>query len=170
MTHNISNHDVAQGSDRGPVHRQLRGARQSVFKRLILGVTAWAMAFAGFVVFDASTGSASDEEGIYNLSTTNASGNVDPIAAVNSFRVFIKPASTTTQFQVSFDTGTVSYSLNGSSGSLTSGVPSAPLSVPIGESDLVLTYTNSLSEQSVYHVYLKRPIEITSMWFEGTTV
>ena len=74
-----------------------------------MGVTACAVALAGFVVVDASAGFASDEEGIYNLSTTNASGNVDPIAAVNSFRVFIKPASTTTQFQVSFDTGTLSY-------------------------------------------------------------
>ena len=170
MTHNISHHGIAQCAHGRQVRRQLRGMQQSFFKRLIMGVTACAVALAGFVVVDASAGFASDEEGIYNLSTTNASGNVDPIAAVNSFRVFIKPASTTTQFQVSFDTGTLSYSLNGSSGSLTSGVPSGPLTVPIGESDLVLTYTNSLSEQSVYHVYLKRPIEITSMWFEGTTV
>jgi hypothetical protein len=170
MTQNISDHGTAQRVDGRPVQRQLQGTRQSVFKRLMMCVTTCAIALAAFVVVDASSGRASDVEGIYGLSTTNASGNVDPIGAVNSFRVFMKPTTTSTQFQVSFDTGSVSYSLNGSSGSLTSGVPSDPLAVPIGESDLVLTYTNSLSEQSVYHVYLKRPIEITSMWFEGTTV
>jgi hypothetical protein len=170
MTHNISDHGTAQRADGRPVRRQLQGTRQSVFKRLMMGVTTCAIALAAFVVVDASSGRASDVEGIYDLSTTNASGNVDPIGAVNSFRVFMKPTTTSTQFKVSFDTGTVSYSLNGSSGSLTSGVPSDPLAVPIGESDLVLTYTNSLSEQSVYHVFIKRHIEITDMWFEGTTV
>jgi hypothetical protein len=170
MTHNISDHGTAQRTDERPVQRQLQGTRQSVFKRLMMGITACAVALAGFVVVDASSGRASDVEGIYNLSTTNASGNVDPITAVNSFQVFMKPTTTSTQFKVSFDTGSVSYSLNGSSGSLTSGVPSDPLTVPIGQSDLVLTYTNSLSEQTVYHVLIKRSILITNMWFEGTTV
>ena len=170
MTLNTSDHDIAQRADERPVRRQLRSTRQSFFKRLMMGITACAVALAGFVVVNASTGNASDVEGIYDLSTTNASGSVGPITAINSFQVFMKPTATSTQFKVSFDTGTLSYSLNGSSGSLTSGVPSDPLDVPIGESDLVLTYTNSLSEQTVYHVLIMRPILITDMWFEGTTV
>ena len=136
--------------------------------RLLLALVAGAVAFSGLGLVSAPAVHAADE-GIYGLTTTNASSNVSPIGGVNSFQAVIKPANTTTQFQVSFDTGSVSYSLNGSSGSLTSGSPSAPLAIPIGQSDLVLTFTASTSVQTEFHVYLKRAILVTDMWFEGTT-
>jgi hypothetical protein len=60
--------------------------------------------------------------------------------------------------------------MNGESGNLTSGVDSAAISVPIGESDLSITYTPVTGSPIVYHVLIKRPILITNMWFEGTTV
>jgi hypothetical protein len=49
-------------------------------------------------------------------------------------------------------------------------VDSAAFSVPIGESDLSVTYTPVTGSPIVYHVLIKRSILITNMWFEGTTV
>jgi hypothetical protein len=159
---------LSLGSQRAATGAAKRRATGRSMRAGVIGFLSFIMAVTTLGTISAPVAQAA-EEGIYGLTTTNASTNITPIGGVNNFQAVLKPLATTTQITVSFDTGSLDYAVNGTSGSLTSAVPSAPISVPIGVSDIVLTFTASTSAQSVYHVFVKRPIPISGLRFEGTT-
>ena len=115
-------------------------------------------------------GPALSSDAVSAIALNDTSASLSATSALYTWQAFMAPATTSTHVNATFASGSASWSMNGASGSLTSGVNSAAISVPIGESDLSITYTPVTGPQIVYHVLLKRHVLITNMWFEGTTV
>ena len=115
-------------------------------------------------------GPALSSDAVSALALNDTSASLSTTSALYTWQASMLPTTTSTHVNATFASGSASWSMNGQSGSLTSGVDSAAISVPIGVSDLSVTYTPVTGSPIVYHVLIKRPILITNMWFEGTTV
>jgi hypothetical protein len=117
-------------------------------------------------------GAALSSDAVSALALNDTNASLQATGATYTWQTYpaLPPTASTTHVNATFVTGSASWSMNGESGNLTSGVDSGAISVPIGQSDLSVTYTPVSGSPIVYHVFIKRPIEITSMWFEGTTV
>jgi hypothetical protein len=115
-------------------------------------------------------GAALSSDAVSAIALNDTSASLSATSALYTWQAFMAPTTTSTHVNATFASGSATWSMNGASGSLTSGVDSAAISVPIGESDLSITYTPTSGSAIVYHVLLKRHVLITDMWFEGTTV
>jgi hypothetical protein len=115
-------------------------------------------------------GPALSSDAVSALALNDTSASLSTTSALYTWQASMMPTTTSTHVNATFASGSATWSVNGESGSLTSGVDSAAISVPIGVSDLSITYTPVTGSPIVYHVLIKRPILITNMWFEGTTV